>query len=267
MNRPFGIRLWRTIPSRIRRFLGLAILGPTTINLLFAGAPGSPIPQPPSIHFQRFKLIDGFPYAEFAILNATDNPIWFQTAEGQDPAYLLEVRSRKMEWQDATPGVCGLTQFTRVELSPHGSRPFVVNLPVLASVIRVKIPIYMSHDGPEQKIASAAVTAPADLVRPTVPGPVAPPDEVLRPKALSRAVPPYPEIAMRAKLQGTVVLRVVVGPTGTVDNVQVMKGQALLAIAAVDAVKTWRYSPVIWRGQPASVIITESIIFRLNDAK
>lgn len=248
----------------LQRLPGVLVLALTAINLLVAGATGHPMPLIPSIEFQQFKLIDGFPYAEFSLVNPTDSRFWFLAVEGQDPAYMLEVRTRKMKWQDASPGYCGLTQFKRIELSPHGSSSLLAELPVLASVFRVKVPIYKSQDGPEQQIASP-VTAPADLVRPAVQGPVVPPDELVAPQLLARPVPEYPEIAMRARIEGTVVLRVVVGPSGAVENVQVMKGEPILATAAVKAVKRWRYSPIIWRGEPASAILTEKVAFRLQE--
>lgn len=219
----------------------------------------------PAIEFQRFKLIDGFPYAQFSLVNPTDNRIWFLTMDGQDPAYRLEVRTKKMKWQDASPGFCGLTQFKKTELPAHGSHSFIAEVPVLASVFRVNLPIYKSQGGREEQLASPPVTAPADLVRPPLEEPVVPPDEFVAPKVLARMVPEYPEVAMRAGIEGTVVLRVVVGPSGAVDNIQVMKGNPILATAAVKAAKTWRYSPISWRGEPASAILTEKVAFRLKD--
>lgn len=230
-----------------------------------AAPAASEVPRLPAIRFQRFELIDGFPFAEFQLVNESEVPFWFLALEGASPAYSIDVRTKRMTWQDATPPICGLTQYRRVELAANSSKSFLVDVPALSSVFRIGVPYYEVRDGPEKRVTSSPVTAPADLVRPSVPEPVVPPDEVVAPKALSRSAPPYPEIAMRASIEGTVVLRVVVGPSGAVDNVQVMKGEPVLATAAVAAVKLWRYSPTVWRGQPASVITTESIEFRLQN--
>ena len=252
-----SMRLIRRLPGML--VLALALVA---VNTVLTGATGS---SAPSIEFHRFRLIDGFPYAEFSLVNPTDSPIWFLTMDGQDPAYRVEVRAQKnLKWQDASTGFCGLTQFKRTELAPHASHPFRADLPVLASVLRITVPTYKTADGPEQQLASLPVTAPADLVRPTIREPVVPPDEFVAPKTVNRQVPEYPDIAMRARIEGIVVLRVIVAPSGAVENVQVMSGQPRLAEAAVKAVKKWRYSPVSWRGEPASAIVTEKVAFRLQ---
>jgi TonB family protein len=56
-------------------------------------------------------------------------------------------------------------------------------------------------------------------------------------------MPTYPPVALRNRVQGTVVLRALVGKNGRVQNVQVLSGPSILASAAVDAVRMWRYKP------------------------
>lgn len=55
--------------------------------------------------------------------------------------------------------------------------------------------------------------------------------------------PEYPGIAKRYKIQGTARLLIVVAPDGSVKEVKVLGGNAVLAQAAVDAVKKWKYEP------------------------
>jgi len=55
--------------------------------------------------------------------------------------------------------------------------------------------------------------------------------------------PGYPGIAKRYKLQGTVRLLAVVAPDGSVKEVKTLGGNPVLAQAAADAVKKWKYEP------------------------
>jgi TonB family protein len=75
--------------------------------------------------------------------------------------------------------------------------------------------------------------------------------------------PEYPESARRAGLQGTVVLDAVVSGEGAVTQVKVVSGPEALSLAAIDAVRWWRYEPYLVNGQPATVETTIAVNFRL----
>jgi TonB family protein len=60
---------------------------------------------------------------------------------------------------------------------------------------------------------------------------------------LERVEPQYPEAARQQHIQGPVVLNVLVGATGQVREASVISGDALLAKAATDAVRQWRFNP------------------------
>ena len=60
---------------------------------------------------------------------------------------------------------------------------------------------------------------------------------------LERVEPQYPEAARQQHIQGPVVLNVLVGATGQVREASVISGDPLLAKAATDAVRQWRFNP------------------------
>lgn len=60
---------------------------------------------------------------------------------------------------------------------------------------------------------------------------------------LTRVSPVYPELAKRMHVGGKVVLLVSIEANGTVSGTKVESGHALLAPAAQDAVKHWRFAP------------------------
>jgi TonB family protein len=68
--------------------------------------------------------------------------------------------------------------------------------------------------------------------------------------ASSSVLPDYPAAARRLRLEGEVVLQATVMEDGSVGDIKVIKGSPVLAQAAVDAVKHWRYQPYQLNGQP-----------------
>ena len=79
---------------------------------------------------------------------------------------------------------------------------------------------------------------------------------VKRPKQLKKKFPRYPDLARRAKVQGVVELIVVLQPDGTIGDIQVTKGpdgKLGFEEAAIEAVKQWRYEPVVVHGKPIPI--------------
>ena len=66
-------------------------------------------------------------------------------------------------------------------------------------------------------------------------------------------MPTYPPLALQNNVQGTVVLHVLIGKDGTVQNVRLLSGPPLLASAVMDAVRNWRYKPYFRNGEPVAV--------------
>ena len=78
--------------------------------------------------------------------------------------------------------------------------------------------------------------------------------------------PQYPPEAGRARLEGTVVLMAVIGKDGSVTDLRVESGLPILAQAAIDAVKQWRYKPYLVDGEPVEVDSRITINFTLSRA-
>lgn len=62
-------------------------------------------------------------------------------------------------------------------------------------------------------------------------------------RAKSQVQPFYPELARKMKITGTVKIEVTVAPNGTVKEARVVGGHPVLANAALDAAKKWRFEP------------------------
>lgn len=83
------------------------------------------------------------------------------------------------------------------------------------------------------------------------------------PKLLDRVTPEYPIIAVAARTSATLILEATVGTDGRVQEVKVLRGQPLFDQAAVDAVKQWRYRPLLLNGVPVPFIVTVTLAFNL----
>jgi TonB family protein len=81
---------------------------------------------------------------------------------------------------------------------------------------------------------------------------------------LTKTPPVYPPIARQARIQGTVVLAALISKEGSVEKLTLMSGHPMLAQAAIDAVKQWKYKPYLLNGEPVEVDTEIRVIFTLS---
>jgi TonB family protein len=84
---------------------------------------------------------------------------------------------------------------------------------------------------------------------PWLAGPLVLPEETSRSLLVHSVVPIYPEKALQARLQGTVVLQALVGRDGSIRDLKLVYGYLVLGQAAFEAVRQWRYRPYRWNGE------------------
>jgi protein TonB len=115
--------------------------------------------------------------------------------------------------------------------------------------------------------ARAAPAKAADKSRSAAPPPPLLESELGRaiaPVALKQPAPEYPEEARKMGVEGTVVVRFVVGPNGQVTRVKILKGHPLLNPAALEAVRAWRFQAGTYEGQPVAMWRSARFPFRLT---
>jgi len=83
------------------------------------------------------------------------------------------------------------------------------------------------------------------------------------PALIERVEQEYPPFAVRAQVQGVVILEAVVDGQGRVEDVRVLRSIPLLDKAAIDAVRQWRYSPLLLNGTPERFVLTVTLSFSL----
>lgn len=78
------------------------------------------------------------------------------------------------------------------------------------------------------------------------------------------AQPVYPSVAKMVKVQGVVIIEAIIGVEGNVENARVIRSIPLLDEAALDAVRSWAYTPTLLNGRPTPAIMTVTVQFKLQ---
>jgi protein TonB len=81
---------------------------------------------------------------------------------------------------------------------------------------------------------------------------------------IRKVQPNYPQLAKQARIQGSVVLQAEISKDGTIQNLQLISGHPMLAPAAIEAVKQWRYKPYLLNGEPVAVETQVVVNFSLS---
>jgi periplasmic protein TonB len=138
--------------------------------------------------------------------------------------------------------------------TPKAPRPMDLD-----SVVPVKLPTAIPVSGAVSQIALPATSKAAPKFTP-------PPPEIRIDGTLIKKVNPvYPPMAKSARIQGQVDLRVHVTAEGIVDRVRPVSGQPMLANAAMEAVKQWRYDPARVNGKAVDMETTVRLNFALGE--
>jgi protein TonB len=80
---------------------------------------------------------------------------------------------------------------------------------------------------------------------------------------IRRVNPTYPPLARQARIQGTVILQAQISKDGSIENLQLVSGHPMLAPAAIEAVKQWKYKPYLLNGEPVVVDTQVQVNFTL----
>ena len=78
-----------------------------------------------------------------------------------------------------------------------------------------------------------------------------------------KVAPSYPDEARANRVQGTVVLHVVIGTDGSIKEIEAVSGDPALVNAATVAVQQWKYKPTLLNGEPVEVDTIVKLDFRL----
>jgi protein TonB len=99
---------------------------------------------------------------------------------------------------------------------------------------------------------------------PAPPTHTAPGSVIMEGNLVHKVEPRYPAIAQQVGIQGTVVIKALIGSNGTIEHAEAESGQPLLVAAALAAVREWKYRPYYLNGEPVEVETEITVNFILH---
>lgn len=120
-------------------------------------------------------------------------------------------------------------------------------------------PVVVTVTPAQMMPVSIPVPSPAPLQ--SVNEPVAVSEQAERALLIQSVDVGYPVEALTQKLSGTVVLQTTIGRDGNVEDLKIVRGNFVLAKAAIAAVRRWRFQPYSVNGHPARTITSITVNF------
>lgn len=120
-------------------------------------------------------------------------------------------------------------------------------------------PNFPAIEGPGPDLGPCAECQP--VVRRPVDKPLAV-SHLSEAQLIHRVEPVYPRIAVLTGIQGVVTLHAIIAKDGTIQSLSVSSGHPLLAQAALEAVRQWRYRPYVLNSYPVEVETFITVDFR-----
>ena len=121
----------------------------------------------------------------------------------------------------------------------------------------------------QREIRELRGPVPAPVVRAAISGcggamPVRVGSNIAVPMKIRDQKPFYPIDAQQARVQGIVIIEATIDCDGNVVDPRILRGQPMLNEAALEAVKQWKYRPVLLNGAPVPVMMTMTVTFTLR---
>jgi protein TonB len=83
-------------------------------------------------------------------------------------------------------------------------------------------------------------------------------------QVVSRVDPSYPLLAKQMRVQGAVILEALISKNGSIQDIQVLSGPAILSEAAREAVKQWHFKPYYQSGRPVETEARITVNFTIS---
>jgi TonB family protein len=145
------------------------------------------------------------------------------------------------------------------QATPVAVRPSTLNT---TEQTNVQVPQSLRLSNPINPMQTASTPA-SQQPFPSALTPLVLPEETANALLVKKLQPTYPDQALRAGIQGMVVLQAWIGKDGSVRDVKLVRGAFVLARAAVEAVKQWSYKPYYVNGQAVEAQTLITMNFRL----
>jgi TonB family protein len=238
-------RLDRHAPSRraIATLCAMLLLAALPVSVLRARQAG-PTPLTGTIYDVTGAVVPG---VKVTLVDANQNT-WAATSNARGRFDLPTVVAGKYVLEVALPGFRTLRQEFELRNARDWDRAITLQVGELQETITVR----------ENRSGSPEPPPRTNQVR--VGG------NIRVPMKIKDVRPTYPSTMRDAGLTGVVPVEAIIGRDGSVGTVRVLSAQVHpdFAIAAVDAVRQWRFTPTLLNGEAVEVVMRVSITFDLN---
>jgi TonB family protein len=156
-----------------------------------------------------------------------------------------------------------------VDIAPPPEPAAIAALPMAgATQVSLGVPLGTGSSGSDSKGPGPnGVGTEKGSGPPGTGGPYQPGNGVSPPRVRIKVDPQYSADAMRAKIQGLVVVSAVVLPDGSVTDVRVIRSLDRsfgLDMKAIEAARQWRFFPGTRQGEPVPVLVNIELEFNLR---
>jgi protein TonB len=121
-------------------------------------------------------------------------------------------------------------------------------------------PGLMANQDPSISLEASKTSQAASTAQTATPRRIHVKEDVEKAKLIHTVSPMYPPSTGK-RLDGTVVLRVIIGKDGAVKSAKYVSGPEISGLYAIKAVLQWRYKPTLVSGVPVEVDSTVSVVF------
>ena len=219
---------------------------------------------------RRLLLALGLLLAALAAILIKDRQFWFGSEQSTIEADVPEPRTAQPTVQSATTAAPASRAHISKKQIAAAPAPKPADTPVVATMRTVLPPLDVEvvagdthkklHPGSNStKLEMNSVAAPSAPA-------MAPAINAAEREPIVDAQPTYPMLAQHMNVQGSVVLQALIGSDGVVENLRVLSGPTILASAAQQAVREWRFKPILQNGQAVESKATITVNFTIKVA-
>lgn len=243
-----------------------------------------PTPQEAEVQRKRMLFALGILLVALAAVVLKDWDFWFPPAVEVEEATVHKARSKSLPVTANTPASpVQQRKSVKSQPAPPEAQPAPLaatteraalpplQVEVVAGNQRISIPARSSaiHLDVDSGATSAIPSAPLASPTSSQSGLTNSGNRVqlspLTAQNVTVSVPPnYPLLARQMKVQGAVSLQALISREGTIQELQILSGPAILAVAAREAVKQWHFKPYLQNGQPVETEARITVNFTIS---
>ena len=223
------------------------LLGVTLPTAALRAGQGGPAPLSGSIYDATGGVLPG---VEVTLEDVTQMKYRARTNERGGFTF-SNVQPGRYVLEASLPGFRAMRQEFDLGARPDWDRAITLQVGDLKETITVTVP---------------RATTPA-APQPSGAQPIRVGGNIRTPRKIADVKPVFPSSMRAAGREGVVPIEAIIGMDGTVTSVRVLTAQVHpdFAVAAVDAVRQWRFTPTLLNGSPVDVVMTVSVSFKLAD--